>query len=196
MERTYKAHQASADESNEGWILIRPSPEDKELCDTCQPGRRPIVRIKGTKFKPVYAEALLADRTYLKHRKEVETDSDTPLIFISAWYRNLFAMNKLESITLDIEPVSSLNLVTLLYRYPRDHPQALVRAANMMAIIGFGLGVIGFGLGLVGINDWIKTDTPIPHLTNFSTPFGLVLLVVWLAIAILGIIGLIRRRQE
>jgi hypothetical protein len=63
----------------------------------------------------------------------------------------------------------------------------------MMGIIGFGLGVIGTGLGMVGVNDWIVKDTPFPHLTNFSTPFGLVLFCVGFVITLLGIIGLIRR---
>lgn len=185
MEIAYEAHQALADESNEGWILIRPSPKDKKLGKACKPGRRPIVRIKGKNFKAVYAEVLYADDTYLNKRKTDPnfcTHSDT-LIFLSAWYRNLLGIeNKLGSIKLDIKPVHPLALVALLYRYPRNHPQALVRAANMMAIIGVGLGFIGIGLGLLGIAQLLSTNIP-----------GYLFCIAGSGFTGTGFIGLIRR---
>ena len=90
-----------------------------------------------------------------------------------------------------LDPLNPLNLWTLLYRYPRTHPQALVLATSMMGIIGFGLGGIGFGLGLVGVHDWLEKHFS-TSFTNFSDPIGIVVFVIGFLITLLGIRGLIR----
>ena len=200
----YAVHQALSDDSNEGRIWIKPSSQNTELGNIKQ-GERRIVRIKRKDAKPVFSEALLADPGYLKRWEETRKVKgseleDCNVIFISAWYRHSLGIEEekfpviidLDDVKL-LHPGSPRNLWALLYQYPRNHPQALVRSASMMGIIGFGLGVIGTGLGVVGINDWLASHIS-PSLTNFSTPFGFVLCVVVLAIAFFfGIMGLIRR---
>jgi len=196
----YEVHMASSDDSNEGRILIK----NKEL-EKIQ-GKRPIVCIKGVNFKPVYAEALYADDTYLKKRgMDMVFGKNDNVIFISAWYRHKLRIEAKKfpvkgspkgspvTTNLDIKPLSPLNLRAILYRYPRDHPQAVVLTANMMGIIGFGLGVIGTGLGVVGIHDWLEKHFS-TSFTNFSDPIGIVVLVIGFLITFLGFTGLIRRR--
>lgn len=189
----YKVHMASSDDSDEGRIWIK----HKDLEGKIQ-GKRPIVCIKGEKFKPIYVEALYADYTYLKKRgMDTVFGENENVIFISAWYRNKLKIEAEKfpvkgsggaspvTIDLDVKPLRPLNLRALLYLYPRDHPQALVLTANMMAIVAFGLGVLGIGLGFASLKDWLGP---------FWALFGLIILVVvGFVITLLGVIGLIRR---
>ncbi len=184
----YEVHSALSDDSNEGWVWIK-LPQDTYLYKEIKDRRR-VIRIKRKDAKPVYCEALLADPFYLKKWKEKGIDKfkNDSVIFISAWYRYLLRLSSDDIgkiIDLDVEPLDSgslRELVALLYQYPRNHPQAVVRTASMMGIIGFGLGVIGIGLGILSI---ISTNIP-----------GFVFCGVGFAITLLGIIGLIRRRQK
>ncbi len=206
LQMLYAVHTALSEDSNEGRIYILPSSQNKVLRDKMEDeSKRPIVSIKRTDrkdAKPVYSEALFADRYYLKKWEEKWKDQGKELeecnvIFISTWYRYLLGVKNKEIVELNVKPLdqrSLRELWALLYLYPRNHPQAVVRTANMVGIIGFGSGVIGIGLGVVGIQDWLVKHIPSPYLTNFWAPIGFVICLVGIAIAILGIKGLIRRR--
>lgn len=210
----YAVHTALSDDSNEGWIWIRPSSQNTDLQGEIE-NKRSIVRIKINSStqnadlwkeienkggithrrkklaKPLYAEALLADIHYLERWREnmgIKFGDDYNVIFISAWYRNLLCIGGIGTpmiidLSLESRKSGSLReLWALLYQYPRNHPQVVVRTANMLAIIGFGLGVIGIGLGLFSI------DLPVTHI------LGIVSCVIGLGFSILGFTGLIFRR--
>ena len=202
MQSLYAVHSALSDDTNEGRIRILPAPQNKKLRNEIE-GKRRIARIKRRDrkdAKPVYSEALYADDFYIEDWKEIWkkkgivpediVPKDRNVIFISEWYRLLLGTIIGEVIEIDpdvnvklLNPGSPRELWALLYLYPRNHPQAVVRTASMMAIIGFGSGVIGIGLGVLSINDLLATKIA-----------GFLVCGVGLAIAFLGIIGLIFRR--
>jgi hypothetical protein len=192
----YEVHSASSDDHNEGRIYIF----NEQLHDKIK-GRRCIVRITrgdGKNVKPVYSEALYADDYYLKKWQDIWKARSTKhdfckLIFISEWYRLLLGIHIGERINLKVDlldPRKREGLWPLLYLYPRDHPQAVVRTASIMGYIGLGLGVIGIGLGIFSIQTLSQNFIPGPVIICiglFSVLFGIF-------IALLGIIGLSTRR--
>ncbi len=200
----YAIHSALSDDSNEGWIWIKPSSQNLDLCKEKIQGGRSIVLIKRNNAKPVYSEALYADPFYLRNWKEKGIGfGDYNVIFLSAWYRHLLRIEKIGEVIdldvklldLDVKQLGPRKLWALLYQYPRNHPQAVVLAASMVGIIAFGLGVIGTGLGIVGIiKDWLPKNILSVSLTNFWLACGGGLVVFGFVITLLGIIGLTRRR--
>src|SRR6266566_1971211 len=190
----YEVRSALSDDRNEGRIYIF----NEEIRDKIK-GKRCIVRItrKGRKdIKPVYCEGLYADDFYLKDWQEVWkkrgiAPNVCKLIFISEWYRLLLDTKIGKTYDLEVEPLDPRKregLWPLLYLYPRDHPQAVVRTASIMGFIGLGLGVIGMGLGIFSIQTLFPNF--IPGVVLLSALFGLFGLVI----ALLGIIGLSLRR--
>lgn len=189
----YEVHGALSDDRNEGRIYIF----NEELHDKIT-GKRHIARIKKrVDAKAVYSEVLYADDFYLKDWQEIwEKRGTVPnlckLIFINEWYRLLLGTKIGEKIVLKeddlLDPGKREGLWLLLYLYPRDHPQAVVRTASILGFIGLGLGVIGIGLGLSIIKDLF-----VINILAVIVVVG-VFCVVGLAIALLGIIGLSIRR--
>lgn len=193
----YEVHSALSDDHNEGKFYIF----DEQLHDKIK-GKRRIARIRRRDrkdVKPVYSEALYADDFYLEEWQEIWKKRGTvpnfcKVIFISEWYRLLLGTNIGERIDLKVEPLDPgkrEGLWPLLYLYPRDHPQAVVRTASILGFIGLGLGVISIGLGIFSIQSLFPNFIlGIVIIYILSIVVGL----LGLAIAFLGIIGLSLRR--
>lgn len=189
----YEVRSALSEDRNEGRIYIF----NEELYDQIA-GKRYIARVKRNNkenTKAVYCEIVYADDWYLEDWQEIWKRRGTSpsdfckLIFISEWYRNLLGIKTIRGKidlnvkVLNAEPRSLGARIwewvwekwALLYLYPRKHPQAAVRTANMMGFIALGLGVIGTGLGFLGIMLWLAT---------------IIICLVGFAIAVLGFVGL------
>lgn len=200
LHELYAVHSSLSEDSNEGRIFIL----NKNLRSQLK-GKREIVRIKRKDkkdAKSVYGEALYADGFYLEDWQEIWKKKgfvreDCNLVFISEWHRLLLGTNIGEIIDLKIDPLKGLwKLLALLYLYPRDHPQAVVRIASLLGFIGLGLGVIGVGLGVIGIKDWLAKipTTGFQAFLDGWILFGLAALVIGAVITLLGLIGFVLRR--
>jgi hypothetical protein len=187
----FELHTAPRDFLNEGVVWVG-GPVGRTLL-----GKRPIARIKY-EGKKVYCEALYAERFFLKTwddnhpARPLSNDLDKPRIFMSAWYRRLLRIpdEKIErDIRLEVEVVSRLNLLALLWNYPRQHPDVVVLTASMVAVIALGLGFIGAGVGSIALTK----DTIAGGLVMPVHNAGLVCFGIGVLITLSGVWGLIRK---
>lgn len=141
MGEVMKVFAALACDSQQGWIWLKDA--------TIPP--RSVVKITNLKTKKtIYCEALQIDNNFLKEynqapRLNINNPSET--IVINHWYRaSLGGLATQEDAKLKIQICNSwygkIKACT-------DHPQAVVRVAVW-------LGVIGILLGLIGLIPFIK----------------------------------------
>ena len=78
--------------------------------------------------------------------KREHNDPNKNVIFINGWYRHLLGIpyeataNHVETVNIKVRKVNPIMLfLVVLYAYPFNHPQNLVRLTGMLAIIGLGL---------------------------------------------------------
>lgn len=187
MPDDYLVHAARSDDVHEGRIWIKNDGLRSEI-----EGKRPILRIEA-KGRSVYCEALCADSLYLdafndhlrgRGMKTIDFGRHPRLIFLSAWFRNELG---LPADVVGREYPFDINVargpLVGLWRYPRNHPQAVVRGSAMLGIIGAGLGVIGIGLGIGGFGQ---------GLVNAQADLSAFFVALGAGLTVLGLWGMTR----